>query len=586
MIIEIAKVSPSARGLFIPKSELPQNIKPDEPLFRSTYLYPDVVNNHLNQYGSIKNYFGERDIDNVIIDIDKKDNSDEYTLDKLKEVIDTLYVEDVEDESMQCFFSGTGYHMIISNEVFGFSASPQLPMVVRATMSKLFPEIDNSIYMRSGIYRVPHTVNAKSGLYKIPITLDEVWKEKADYIKMLAQGQRLEYDYKPLVGNSQFTDKVVKEDTKIYSMQSVAEPNKVVPCIQTMLNNGPEEGNRHNTVLRICSHYKRHGIPSEFTKASLMHWNNGKLHEDEINRLIQNAYDGNYRYSCNDYLMKKHCKTNCIHFKRKDYLIDVKTASELQQDFQERLETNFSGRTIPLSAMLGVEQDVDIYPGELVTVFGPTGSSKTTFAQNIALGVDFANNKVNVDWQIPTLFLSLELSGWYMHRRNLQIVSGLSKDEVNTQYKEVYDYHKEKLSNIVIQTVAPTIQQIQEKIKDLQPAVVIVDYIDLVDVPFAKGEYQNIKYISHTLSNMAVNLDIIIIQVSQVSREYSRNEVLDLYAGKGSGAIENASRKVIGLNGQAGSHLKDLHVFKNTDGELLDYKLEWQPSFRLRRSNV
>ena len=173
-----------------------------------------------------------------------------------------------------------------------------------------------------------------------------------------------------------------------------------------------------------------------------------------------------------------------------------------------------------------------------------------------------------------------------MHRMNLQIVSGLYKDEVNTQYKDIYKYHKEKLNNIVIQTVAPTVQQIQEKIKDLQPAVVIVDYIDLIEVPFAKGEYQNIKYISHTLSNMAVNLDIIIIQVSQVSREYSRNEVLDLYAGKGSGAIENASRKVIGLNGQASSHVKDLHVFKNTDGELLDYKLEWQPSFRLRRSNV
>jgi len=586
MIIEIAKVSPSARGLFIQKNELPKHIKPDEPLFRSTYLYPDSVDDHLNQYGSIKNYFGERDIDNVIIDIDRKDNSDEYTLDKLKEVIDILYAKDVEDESIQCFFSGTGYHMIISNEVFGFTASAQLPMIVRATMSKLFPTIDNSIYMRSGIYRVPHTINKKSGLYKIPITLDEVWREKAEYIKMLAQNPRLEYDYKPLTGCHQFAEDLVSEDTKIYSMQSVAEPNKVVPCIQTMLNAGPEEGNRHNTVLRICSHFKRHGIPSEFTKASLMHWNKGQLHEDEINRLIQNAYDGNYRYSCSDYLMKKHCKTNCIHFKRKDYLIDVKSSSELQQDYQERLETNFSGRTIPLSAMLGVEQDVDIYPGELVTVFGPTGSNKTTFAQNLALGVDFANDKINVDWQIPTLFLSLELSGWYMHRRNLQIVSGLSKDEVNDQYKEVYEYHKNKLSNIVIQTVAPTVPQIQEKIKDLQPAVVIVDYIDLVDVPFAKGEYENIKYISHTLSNMAVNLDIIIIQVSQVGREYSRNDVLDLYAGKGSGAIENASRKVIGLSGQANSHVKELHVFKNTDGELIDYNLEWQPSFRLRRSNV
>ena len=82
---------------------------------------------------------------------------------------------------------------------------------------------------------------------------------------------------------------------------------------------------------------------------------------------------------------------------------------------------------------------------------------------------------------------------------------------------------------------------------------------------------------------MAVNLDIIIIQVSQVSREYSRNEVLDLYAGKGSGAIENDSRKVIGLNGQANSNIKAIEMYKNTDGELFDTKVEWRESFRLRR---
>ena len=78
-------------------------------------------------------------------------------------------------------------------------------------------------------------------------------------------------------------------------------------------------------------------------------------------------------------------------------------------------------------------------------------------------------------------------------------------------------------------------------------------------------------------------MDLIIIQVSQVAREYSRNEVLDLYAGKGSGAIENASRKVIGLNGQVDDKEKTLQMFKNTDGELFDCKLEWRPSFRLRR---
>ena len=77
----------------------------------------------------------------------------------------------------------------------------------------------------------------------------------------------------------------------------------------------------------------------------------------------------------------------------------------------------------------------------------------------------------------------------------------------------------------------------------------------------------------------------LIVQVSQVSREYSRNEVLDLYAGKGSGAIENASRKVIGLNGQPHKTEKRLELFKNTDGELFSTNVEWTPSFRLRRTN-
>ena len=99
------------------------------------------------------------------------------------------------------------------------------------------------------------------------------------------------------------------------------------------------------------------------------------------------------------------------------------------------------------------------------------------------------------------------------------------------------------------------------------------------------GEYEQIKQVSHYLSNLAVNMDIIIIRISQVSRDYSRNEALDLYAGKGSGAIENASRNVIGLNGQANDDNKSVHMYKNTDGELFDTELTWQPSFRFRRLN-
>ena len=172
-----------------------------------------------------------------------------------------------------------------------------------------------------------------------------------------------------------------------------------------------------------------------------------------------------------------------------------------------------------------------------------------------------------------------------MHRRHLQIVAGKTKEQVNQNYDSLYDANKDKLEHIMVQTVSPTVEKISEKVRELQPALVIVDYIDLVDTPVSyRGEYEKIKYISHGLSNLAVNMDMIVIQISQVSREYSRNEVLDLYAGKGSGAIENASRKVIGLNGQSESTTRAVRLFKNTDGELFDTQVEWTPSFRLRRS--
>ena len=584
MYLEIAQGTPAARGVLIEKKDLAKYVNTERPLYRSVYTYTEDIVQFKDTTGSVKNYFGERSIDMVPIDIDKGDNSDEHTLDLARAVLMQLKDMDVEDSSFQVYFSGTGYHINITNQVFNFQIGTHLPLIVRSTMSKLFPDVDNSIYMRSGIYRVAHTINKKSGLYKIPLSTKEVWNLDAEKLKQLAEEPRLEYPYTELMGDGELEEHIVSSGHNITAMKNVTEPSKVVPCIQTMLNQGPATGKRHNVILRIVSHLKRHGLPSKFAKVIIDDWNAGSMDDQEIIELIESAYNGNYRYSCNDATMKDYCSSKCIYFKRKDYLVDVKSSSDLQGELQERLETDFEGKKIPLAGMLGLEQDAEIYPGELVTIFGPTGSSKTTLAQCLALGVDFANNRINTDWQIPCLYLSLELSGWYMHRRNLQIVSDLSKDQVNADYKGVYDRHSHLLEHMVIQTVAPTLEQIQSKVRELQPALVIIDYIDLVETPFhVKGEYEQVKYVSHNLSNMAVNSDMIVIQVSQVSRDYSRNEVLDLYAGKGSGAIENASRKVIGLNGQANSHQKSLHMFKNTDGELLDCNLEWRPSFRLRR---
>ena len=582
MYLEAVMGGPFNRGSLISKDKLLEWIKnainQEEDLYRSMYLYTDDVVGK-----QIKGYMGTRTIDNIVLDIDKGDDSNELTLANARNLAEKLIEERV---AFIPHFSGTGYHFHLPKKAIELEDSPDLPYILRTTIKHLFPEVDSSIFMRTGIYRVTHTINKKSGLYKVPLSIEELMNEDVSFIHTLAKEPRLDFEIKyDNFSNGTLKKYVKKNVPKIETLTKYPEPVNVVTCVQRMINKGPEKGKRHKTVLRIASHFARNGIPSEITKVSLLHWNNNNLDQEEVTRIVEQTYRGGYRYSCKDSVMRDHCSTKCIYFKRKDYMVEAYTAEELQKQFTDRMTTDFTGRSINVARLLGHDDlDCEIYPGELVTIFGPTGCNKTTLVQNIVLGYNAKENDIDEESQVTTLYLSLELSGWYMHARNLQIVANKEKKYVRDNFEKVYEDNKHLVSHVVVQTISPTLEQIREKIREIQPKCVVVDYIDLIDTPY-KDEYGQIRYISHNLSNMAVNNDIIIIQLSQVSRDYSRSQVLDLYAGKGSGAIENASRKVIGINGNAKSKLRDVQVFKNSDGDLFKSQLEWTPSFRLRSTN-
>jgi archaellum biogenesis ATPase FlaH len=585
MYLEVAEGTPFNRGVPLTKPEMIEKLNPLVPLYRSTYLYDEEGRDWMLKNKSVKGYFGMRYIDHIILDIDKEKNTDILTLNKARAIVMELLDSDVDKNDIGVYFSGTGYHIQLSNKLFGFKGSKDLPFQVKNSIKKAFPSADISILMRSGIYRVQYTINQKTGLHKIPLEMSTFLygqvKDIFESAKTITEKNNWAF---ALDGNGELKHLVDFEVPQIREIsKKVVEPYKIVPCIQAMLNRGPKEGTRHNVLLRVASHFRRHGIPSDYCKVALLHWNNNNLEEEEILKQVESVYNGGYQYSCIDKLMTAHCQTSCMYFKRKDYTIDVMNSDELQKALVARFTGNFDGRTIDLSKLYGLTgKDVVIYPGELVTIFGPTGASKTTVAQNIALGYNASTDTIDPNATMSTLYLSLELSGWYMHRRNLQIVSGTSKEQIQNNYEAVFEEYKDRVSHINIQTVAPLIPQIQDKIRELNPSLVIVDYIDLVETPkTARGEYEQIKYISHELSKIAVAMDIIIIQLTQISRNYSREQVIDLYAGKGSGAIENASRKVLGLNGRADSIHKTMELLKNTDGDLFETKLRWTPSFRM-----
>ena len=352
MYVEIARGTPANRGILIPHTHLAKYITPEEPIYRSVYLYADDAREFVDKTGSLKNYFGTRAIDKIPIDIDKKDNSDEKTLDILRSIIIELEEGDIGCGSFQPFFSGSGYHLMLAGGLFNFNQSPDLPYIVKHTMRNLFPEVDLSIYMRTGIYRIQHTPNQKTNLYKIPLTREEVMNLTPKEIFELAKTQRIDFKYHELTANEELKDKVIVEVPDIKVFNKVSEPTTLIPCVQSMLNKGPNEGNRHVTAMRIISHFKRHGIPSHYCKVSMLYWNNKSMNETSINEMVENVYNRNYRYGCQDVIMKDHCKTQCVHFQRKDYFIDVKNAEEMQMELRDRLTSDFTGKTINLGAML------------------------------------------------------------------------------------------------------------------------------------------------------------------------------------------------------------------------------------------
>jgi len=93
MYVEIAKGTPSNRGILIPHNTLAKYINSDESLYRSVYLYGDDAKEYVDKTDSLKNFFGIRNIDKVPVDIDKGDNSNEKTLDILRSIITFLALD-------------------------------------------------------------------------------------------------------------------------------------------------------------------------------------------------------------------------------------------------------------------------------------------------------------------------------------------------------------------------------------------------------------------------------------------------------------------------------------------------------------
>lgn len=227
-------------------------------------------------------------------------------------------------------------------------------------------------------------------------------------------------------------------------------------------------------------------------------------------------------------------------------------------------------------------------PGQLVTVGAGTGVGKSAFAVNLALNITKQGYKVGL-W-------SFEMDKQEVYQRIISNITEISRTDKlcsEERYNAVKEYFKENKHNIEVFTdrirdLGSFYLQCRKEVIGENMKVIIIDYVQLIHLSGFSGNNRvaEIELITKTLKNMASELGITVIILSQLSREYQRREnkqpiLSDL---RDSGSIEQDSNLVIFLHRQDDYPLvlKDYEkiitviVAKNRDGCSGSFVLKYQ----------
>jgi replicative DNA helicase len=193
--------------------------------------------------------------------------------------------------------------------------------------------------------------------------------------------------------------------------------------------------------------------------------------------------------------------------------------------------------------------------GELIIIAGRPGMGKTSFALNIAYNVASQEN-------VGVAIFSLEMSLLQLSMRFLSMVSGINSSKLKNAY--LTDEELEKLTismdhlsqlPIYLDYSAPlSLMDLKTKIRRLKSfhnvELVIIDYLQLMKAgKRVESRQQEVSEISRSLKTLALEMNIPIIALSQLSRAVEqRNDKKPMMSDlRESGSIEQDADMILFL---------------------------------------
>ena len=223
-------------------------------------------------------------------------------------------------------------------------------------------------------------------------------------------------------------------------------------------------------------------------------------------------------------------------------MINKEILAEIWDDIENKDKKYFKIGFEDLDEILKIEEG----KGAIITIGARPAMGKTALSLSFMEKILEQNKKV--------LAFSLEMSEKQFIKRFFALNAEVDLMRLKTGYLSTSDYEKlsQSLNNLenfdlTISDLAVTTDEIEEKIKEIKPAVVLIDYLQLIEGKRKTDRVTQIDNIMRDLKRIAKEHGIVIFILSQLSRalesRYDKRPLLSDF--RESGSIENTSDVVI-----------------------------------------
>lgn len=476
------------------------------------------------------------------------------------------------EDAVRIYYSGSkGFHLLVQWACLGLPGPrPDLPHLYRrfadgvARHVSTNKTLDLKIYNARRLFRVPGSVH--QGTHRKKVLVDHTALREGPF-------RGGESDAEPHV------EQWPTDAPRVASLLSVTLRNldtsererqerrqrlprdfltKRLDCVQSVLDNGVEEGMRNDTVYTLSLYFKALGLDKKETytiieSSAIKEKNNLDLREAA--RTITSAYESNRRFGLRNnsalepYLSEKDIERWDSAKIEEEY----ESIADVARGFVQDLETASSGvvgryYVDPLDTRIG-----GIIGGELVVLGGTTGTGKSEFAFHVA----YENAKRG----IPAAFITLELANRDFVGRLLRSRAGVPAERFwsgdlqdgekqrileHAQALEVENvplFFRKKKSGLTVPELESLVQSL---IVEERCRLIVIDHLHYMSAETEDGsENQRVSKSIRAINTLCVKYGVGIIVVAHFRKQQDEFHRPTLHEFRDTSSIEQEASTVL-----------------------------------------